>query len=361
MTAAWVLALAFLIPQLVVLLVNVAAFPRLRPAPADAAARARTSLLVPARDEASTLPRTLPALLAQGAGEVLVLDDGSSDATPAVLASLAAQHPRLRVLTGRPLPAGWLGKAWACSQLAAEASGDVLVFTDADVEWRPGALDAVLDAMRRSGAGLLTAWPRQRTVTLPERLAVPQIDALLLGALPWPLVARLPQPSLSAANGQLMAWRRSAYASVGGHGAVRGDVLEDVALARRAKAVGLRLELLLGGPLLETRMYRSGSEVLVGFAKNVLAAAGGRRLALTGLVGLNLLAHTSSWPLALVDPRWLVVVALSLVLRLGVELKTRRAPVDALLQPLAPIALAVVAARAIAHRGAFVWKARRYP
>jgi len=360
MTAAWALALAFLGVQLVVLVVNAVSFPHLRRAPADRAQRRRTSLLVPARDEALNLPETLPALLAQGAGEVVVLDDGSSDATAAILAALAALHPELRVLTGRPLPAGWVGKNWACAQLASAARGEVLVFTDADVRWHPGALDAVLGVLQDAGADLVTAWPRQRTVGLAERIAVPQLDLLLLGGLPWPLVAALPHASLAAANGQLMAWRRDAYLRVGGHGSVRAELLEDMALARRAKGLGLRLALRLGAPLLETRMYRSWRDVLEGFGKNVLAAAGGRRAALAAVVGLNLLAHTLCWPLALLDPRWLAVGALSLGLRYLSERKAGREPRDTLLQALAPLALAVIAGRALTH-GGVVWKARRYP
>ncbi len=360
LTVGWVLALAFLGAQLVVLAVNAVSFPHLRPAPADRALRARTSLLVPARDEAINLPETLPALLAQGAGEVVVLDDGSTDGTAAILAAIAARHPELRVLTGLPLPAGWIGKSWACTQLAAAARGEVLVFTDADVHWRPGSLDAVLAVLREARADLVTAWPRQRTVGLGERVAVPQLDLLLLGALPWPLAAALPQASLAAANGQLMAWRRGAYARVGGHASVRTEVLEDMALARRAKGLGLRLSLRLGAPLLETRMYRSWQGVMEGFGKNVLAAVGGRRAALAALVGLNLLAHSLCWPLALLDARWLVVGALSLALRYGSERKAGRDPWDTPLQALAPLALALIAGRALTRSGV-VWKARRYP
>ncbi len=360
-TTAWWTAIAFLGAQLLVLAVNVVTFPRLSAAAGDATARRKVSVLVPARDEGANLPRTLPDLLAQGAGEVVVLDDGSSDATPAVLAVLSRRHPRLRVLTGRPLPAGWIGKSWACQQLADAARGEVLVFTDADVTWRPGALDAVLGALHRSGADLVTVWPRQRAVTLGERLSVPQLDTLLLGALPWPLVAASSHPSLAAANGQLMAWRRPAYDAVGGHRAVRGDVLEDMALARAAKARGLRLALRLGAPWLETRMYRSWHEAVEGFGKNVLAATGGRRGALVGVVAVNLVAHTLCWPLAWFDPRWLVVAGLSLALRLGAESKAGRAPLDTVLQPLAPLALGWIAWHALTRRGGVVWKARRYP
>jgi glycosyltransferase involved in cell wall biosynthesis len=104
---------------------------------------------VPARDEAAVLSETLPTWLAQGADELCVLDDGSTDATPRLLAAAAG----VRVLRGAPLPPGWTGKNWACHQLGEAATGDVLVFTDADVSWRPGALDRVVDELVATGPG----------------------------------------------------------------------------------------------------------------------------------------------------------------------------------------------------------------
>lgn len=359
--AFWLVA-AFLTAQAAVLLLNLVAFPVLgaRAGTAEAALgrrRARVSLLVPARNEAETLPMTLPTFLAQGADEVLVLDDGSSDATPAILAAADG----LRVLAGAPLPPGWSGKNWACHQLAGAASGEVLVFTDADVAWRPGALDRVVAELEATGAGLLTAWPRQHCVTLGERLVVPLVDLLLLANLPHPLVRALPFASLAGANGQLMAWRRDAYELVGGHAALPGEVLEDVRLAHRAKRLGVPLTLRLGGPWLETRMYRGWGEVVAGFGKNVLAAAGGSPTALVGVWLLNLMAFTLPWLLAWWDPRWWALAGAGVLLRLASNAKAGRATWEALLQPLGPIALTAIVTRALARGGGYAWKGRSYP
>jgi len=360
--AAFWLVAGFLAAQAGVLLLNLVAFPLLgaRTGRADAAhgrPRPRVSLLVPARNEAETLPTTLPTLLAQGADEVLVLDDGSSDATPAILAAAEG----LRVLAGAPLPPGWSGKNWACHQLARAATGEVLVFTDADVAWRPGALDRVVAELDATGAGLLSAWPRQRCITLGERLVVPLVDLLLLANLPHPLVRALPFASLAGANGQLMAWRREAYELVGGHAALPGEVLEDVRLAQRAKRLGVPLTLRLGGPWLETRMYRGWGEVVAGFGKNVLAAAGGSRTALVGLWLLNLTAYTLPWLLAWWDPRWWALAGGGLLLRLASNAKAGRATWEALLQPFGPIALTAIVVRALARGGGYAWKGRSYP
>jgi hypothetical protein len=343
-----------------VALVNAAAFPALARAGRRArGARPTVSLLVPARDERATLPTTVPGWLAQGADEVLVLDDDSSDGTGAYLAAAAAGAPTLRVLPGQPLPAGWSGKNWACHQLARAARGEVLVFTDADVRWEPGALDAVLAARAALGADLLTCWPKQRCHTLGERLLVPLVDLLLLSTLPAPL-ARLRWPaSATGANGQLMAWTRDAYRRYGGHAAVRAEVLEDVRLAQRVKAAGGTVGLTLGRDLVSTRMYHGYRAAVAGFAKNVLAAAG-TPTALIALWSLNLLTYTLAWPLALLDTRWWALAAAGVGLRALTNATAGRNPAEAVLQPLAPLALAPVVALAVARRGGYVWRGRRY-
>ncbi len=374
--AFWISAL-FVGVQLVVAVVNAVTFPRLAASsasmspsaaasaaasaasPGGAAAGPTVSLLIPARNEAATLPRTLSQLMAQGAHEVIFLDDASEDGTEAVLREAEARYATLRVVRGEELPSGWNGKNWACHQLAQAASGDVWVFTDADVDWRPGALDALMTGWRRDRPGLATVWPRQRTLSWAERIAVPQIDLILLGSLPYPLVRLAPFASLAAANGQVMAWSPAAYRASGGHAAVRGEVLEDVRLAQRAKAAGVRLSLALGGELVEARMYAGASDVVAGFAKNVVAAAGSVPI-LVGLTVLNVAAYLAAWPLALVDGRWAVVAVGGVAFRALVSAITQRPLWEAALQPAAPLALAFVVVRSLRHAGGYVWKGRTY-
>lgn len=358
MELIFAIALGFIGLQLVVLLSNLIAFPLLRPA---APIRPpKVSLLIPARNEAENLRETLSGFLAQGADEVIVLDDDSSDGTLALLTEAAAAAPALKVLRGAPLPAGWSGKNWACWQLAAAARGDVLIFTDADVYWQPGALAALLAFCERQRAEFVSVWPRQRTLSLLERLAVPVIDLILLGGLPYWGVRYLPFAALSAGNGQLMLWTRAAYDRVGGHAAFAGEVLEDVRMGQAAKRAGLRVALALGGGLLSTRMYRSAAALYEGFSKNVLAAAGYRAWLLIVLVGLSVLVHTLAWPLGLLEPRFWLVGALSLLQRLLTNLKTGRSLAEVPLQPLLSYPLVRIALRALVARGSYSWKGRRY-
>ena len=351
-------ALGFLLYKLGTLAVNALAFPVLRPRP-PLPAPPTVSLLVPARDEAHTLAHTLPRLLAQGAHEVLVLDDHSADDTARVAGALCAPVPGARVIAGEALPAGWHGKPWACMQLGRAATGEVLIFTDADVCWEPGTLNALLRRLEETNADLLTVWPRQETRTPGERLLAPLVDDVLLSILPAPLI-RLPFASMSAGNGQLMAFRRASYLRVGGHALVRAEVLEDVRFAARMKARGGRVALALGGGLMSVRMYRSylgPGGAVAGFAKSLHAVHGGSRLVMAG---------SWLWHFGVYTLPWLrghgLLMGLGLLERLLVNLKTGRTEsadlLEVLLTPITP--LAALPVYLLGGRRTYRWKGREY-
>lgn len=342
------LTLGFFAVKLATLAVNAFTFPRLRAAPPSLV---KASILVPARNEAHNLRQTLPSLLSQGALEVVVLDDGSSDGTAEVARQLGA-----RVLQGQPLPAGWVGKVWACQQLGEAAKGEVLIFTDADVTWHAGALDALLAELQRGGAGLQSVFPRQHNHTLGERLLTPQVDTTILTLLPAPLLD-IPDPSAAAANGQVMAFKRATYERLGGHRCVQGELLEDVLFSRRVKEAGEQLGLALGGDCISVRMYRSYPESVRGFAKSILPMHGGVR----GLLLANIVAQTVFYTLPLLQ-RQKGLVALALAEALGVRLLTGRTrPSDlaeVALTPLVPLLYWPVLWRA--WRKEAEWKGRCY-
>ncbi|MFN3763638.1 MAG: glycosyltransferase, partial [Anaerolineae bacterium] len=204
------------------------------------------SVLVPARNEARNIRRCLESLLAQDYPlmEVLVLDDGSTDETPEIVAEMARRDPRLRLIPGQPLPAGWMGKNFACHQLSQEARGEWLLFTDADTVHHPQTLSWALTAARENRADLVTLVPRAVTHTFGEQLLLPIIPFGVLGCFPLALGARLGIPALSMAIGTFLLFRREAYERIGGHAAVRGEIAEDVVLARRVRRHGGRVVLL---------------------------------------------------------------------------------------------------------------------
>ena len=212
-----------------------------RRAPAPLADPPSVSILIPARNEAAQIEGAVRAACAQTAPavEVVVLDDGSTDGTGAILERLRAELPRLRVVAGTPLPPGWTGKMWACWQLAhAHARSEWFLFVDADVRLSPEAAARGLAAARAESAEFLSAFPRQITVRAGEALLVPLIHLVQLAYLPMALVRRLPMPSLSAGCGQFVLVRRAAYLAAGGHRAIRDTLHDGVMLARRMKAAG---------------------------------------------------------------------------------------------------------------------------
>lgn len=346
--------------KLVGLTINAVAFPVLPSRPRTGKAEGvDVSLLVPARDEATRLPETLPGFLAQWVDEILVLDDGSSDETAAIVSAAAARDPRLRLITGQPAPSGWVGKNWACQQLARAARGDRLVFCDADVHLAPGAVGAVAAEMDRQCAAVLSVFPRQLTGSLGERLTVPLIDEVLLAFLPYPLL-RLPIRAAACANGQLMAFDRAGYERIGGHASVAGELVEDLALARRVRRFGLRLGLALGGDVVQARLYRGYGEAVRGFAKSLRGAHFGSRALLLANLAAHVVVYTVPWLRWNSGPAWRIAAVAGLVERALVNAKTGRGQYGEL--ALVPVvAPAVVPAVAAAMRRRVWWKGREYP
>jgi len=257
-------------------LVPFATIPRLannRPNLSDATPLAgpRVSLIIPARNEAGTIETVVRSVLASTYRpfELLVVDDRSTDATAAIIGRLAAEDDRVRLIRGEPLPPGWFGKPWACLQGYRVATGELLLFTDADTDHRPGLLALAVGALHAERAELLTVAPRQRCETFWERIVMPQIW-LLLGIRYHPgRVNSARRERDVIANGQFILVLRTAYESVGTHAAVRHEVAEDLALAQAFYRAGRKLHFAFAERLMETRMYRSLGEMIEGWSKNV--------------------------------------------------------------------------------------------
>ncbi len=215
--------------------------------------------------------------------DVVVLDDASSDGTPAIAAQAGAQ-----VVPGAALPPGWLGKPWACAQLAAATDADVLVFVDADVRLAPGAVPAAVALLLTAGLDIVCPFPRQLAVTPAERLVQPLLQWSWLTTLPLRRAERSPRPSLTAACGQFLVVRRAALERAGGFAAVRAAVFDDLALVRAVKASGGRGGVVDGTALATCRMYASWPELRDGYGKSLWAAFGSPPAAVTVLAGLTL-------------------------------------------------------------------------
>jgi chlorobactene glucosyltransferase len=246
----------------------------------------RVSILVPARNESDQIEGCVRSLLNQDYPnfEVLVLDDHSQDSTFQILANLVAGQEksgcpaRLRLLKGLPLPPGWMGKNWACQQLGEAASGDYLLFTDADTRHQRNALIETIKMAQESRCDLLTALPYQEVRTWGEKLTVPTLYWSLFAFFPLWLAYRIPLPFLATGIGQFMLFRRTAYELAGGFSSVHDQGADDIALARRVKATGLRWRLVDGGELLSCRMYPGFSEAFAGLSRSFFPVFGYRVL-----------------------------------------------------------------------------------
>ncbi len=336
----------------------------------DTESRGRVSVLIPARNEEATIEACVAAALAgpRCVDEVIVYDDASTDATPDILARLQRQHPRLRVVEGEGLPAGWVGKPHACYQLSRHATGDVLLFVDADTTLTPDGITRLLALLEDSG--LVTAFPRQQTVSLAEQLLMPLLCLTYTAWLPLALIPRTASPQILAANGQVLAVRREALEALGGFASVRGEVVDDMALCRQAKRSGVRVCFADGFHIATCRMYASASEIWSGFSKNLYEGLGESMPGLLAVVALYLVTMVLPFlalPLSmLVDPAWAapaaVGVGLNLLTRAMLAVRYGHTALSVLLHPLAVLGLIAIAINSArwSRMGAIQWRGRTY-
>ncbi|MGK5171363.1 glycosyltransferase family 2 protein [Geodermatophilus sp. CPCC 205761] len=239
--------------------------------------RRPVTVVVPVRDEEAQVSGCLTAVLAQqGVPDlsVVVVDDGSTDGTAAAVR--AVDDPRVRLVAAGDPPPGWLGKPHACARGAAGGADDgVLVFVDADVRLFPDAVAGAVAVLEAHRLDLVSPWPRPLTGTPAERLVQPLGPWLWVTTLPVRVAERSPRPSLTAANGQFLVVTRAAYAAAGGHAAVRGEVIEDVALARAVKRAGGRAVPVDGSRLAACRMYEGWPALRAGYTKSLWGSVGG--------------------------------------------------------------------------------------
>jgi hypothetical protein len=274
----------------------------------------RVSVVVPMRNEVERIPLLLASLLGQTRrpDQVIVVDDASEDGS----AEAVRAFPEVELLTAGPVPTGWTGKSWACATGARRARGEVLVFLDADVVLGEEALDQILATWSADG-GLVSVQPHHRTQRPFESASlmfnVIAVMGLGIGSL-------VPPRHEWGAAGPCLATSRADYDRVGGHGAVAGDVAEDLALARAYREVGLPIRCFGGGRQIGFRMYRNPRDLFQGWAKNV--ATGARRTPLVRAFGVAIWvsALISMLLVVLSPPGWLAfgLVYAAASLQLGV-------------------------------------------
>ncbi|HJY86854.1 MAG TPA: glycosyltransferase [Candidatus Acidoferrales bacterium] len=326
------------------------------------------SAIVPARNEEATIARAVESLAGQPEiAEIIVINDQSTDRTARILQALAASVPNLRVLETQPLPAGWVGKNYALALGALQAAGDWLLFTDADAVHLPGSAARALADAAAAGAALVSYSPEQEMKTWWERALVPFVYCRLAQRFSFAEVSDSHSPA-AAANGQYLLIRRDAYQAIGGHASVRGEVLEDVALAERVKQAGYPISFAPGQGIARVRMYRSFAQMWQGWTKNLYPLAGGS----AANVRRELFSVVPWVPVALLlaGPVHRLLPWLGLLLLAGrhaayaAMLRRNQFPVSCVLYYLPAVLLyssALLVSAWQYARGAVVWKGRVYP
>jgi chlorobactene glucosyltransferase len=314
------------------------------------------SIVVPARNEAGRIPALLDSLghLRYPEREVVVVDDGSSDGTGEIAARAGARVIRV------PGPrTGWTGKSFACFTGAEATSGDWLLFTDADTVHRPESLGRALALASDRHAGLVSLLARQHCRTFWERLLLPYAYALYFAGAD-------PAASGGVANGQYLLFRRDDYERIGGHKAVRSSLIEDVALARRCRRLGVHVVLARGERDLDVHMYDDLRSLWEGFGKNAFRFVA----ALDGTGGFWTVSAAVTYGMALpaafrsrsVPMRMALAVAPTFGLLRWERLFGVSAGF-AFLYPLAAATFQLIALDSIRRSllpGGTVWKGRRY-
>ncbi len=261
----------FLILRFTVTLFNFISNPKLTHSPRTY--HHLVSVLIPARNEVANILTLLESLENQDYQnlEVIVLDDGSDDGTYSLVSEFCEKHKRFKVIKGKPLAKGWLGKNYACHQLSEQANGKYLLFLDADEIVRDGLINNSLFRMDIGNLNLLSLFTNQITRSFGEKSVVPLMYFLLLNLLPLRLVKLSKNPSFAAASGQFMLFDAQTYKKFQWHKLVKGKVVEDIEIMKAVKQSKLKGEALLANGYIYCRMYQNYNECMKGFSKNTLA------------------------------------------------------------------------------------------
>jgi glycosyltransferase involved in cell wall biosynthesis len=335
------------------------------------------SAIIPARNEEASVARAVESVAAQPEiAEVIVVNDQSTDRTAAILAELVTRIAKLKIISIETLPPGWVGKNYAVAVAAAAAQGDWLLFTDADTYHMFGSTRRALNDAVDRNAVLVSYSPEQELDSFWERALIPFVYCRLAAKFSYAQVNDPTRPE-AAANGQFLMVLRDAYEHVGGHTAVAGEILEDVALARRMKQSGYGIYFTAPMGIVRTRMYRSFRAMWQGWTKNLYPLIGGNPIAL--LIELSevlpwleagLLVFVWSmllrkrpealWFLAL----FLLIALAGRSLRYGADLYKNLYPFSLIQYQVPGVCLytaALIASWWQNTRGAVVWKGRSYP
>jgi cellulose synthase/poly-beta-1,6-N-acetylglucosamine synthase-like glycosyltransferase len=328
------------------------------------------SVVIPARNEELHLAEALQSVLALDYPriDVLVVDDRSTDATPRILADLSRRHPRLRTLSVTDLPAGWMGKNHALALGSGRTTGDLLLFTDADVVLAPDALRRAVAILEADALDHLAVAPRIVARSFPLRCMVATFGLYFtLFARPWRVAVAGTRESIGIGAFNLV--RRRTYDAIGTHARVRMAPDDDLQLGRAIKHDGHRQALALSGGLVQVEWYASVRELVAGLMKNAFAGLDYRVSAVAGAVIALLTINV--WPFVALGVvsglAWWLNLSVTLAAVALFVLHTRMYGArgeEVVLYPLATLLFCWILVRAAwmaLWTGGIEWRGRHYP
>ena len=232
------------------------------------------SILVPARNDEGNIKQCLQSLVDQNyeALEILVLDDRSTDKTAKIIKDVSSSSAKIKFLEGTPLPKGWVGKNWACHQLSKQATGELILFIDADTILSQGSVLAAVTAHQKKDVDLLTIIPHRTASCLTERLMFPLMDWALFCWIPMKLAHKIQTPHLSATFGQFMLFNSASYRKIGGHEKIFDNPLDDFALGRLIMKRGLTWALIGGSTDISVLPYKGNVAAFKAVSRSVFPA-----------------------------------------------------------------------------------------
>lgn len=249
------------------------------------------SVLIPARNEEKNIRQCTESILKQDYPrfEVIVLDDNSEDSTMKILSELSLKYDNLKVTKGMELPEGWSGKNFACHQLFKQSGGDYLLFTDADTVHRNDSLKKAVTRSISRNADLYSLIPDLTLKTFSEKFIMPGLHFTAFTLLPYYLAENYSNPAFAMGSGPFMLFKRESYEKIGGHEAVKKELVEDVKLAKNIKKHRLKVVVNKGLDVLSCRMYDSFGDIWNGFSKNIFPGMNYSTVMLFSVFGFYLL------------------------------------------------------------------------
>lgn len=334
------------------------------------------SIMVPARNEAENIKMCISSLTKQDYPniEILVLDDNSNDDTSQIIKRISEKDDRVKLFTGKPLKEGWIGKSYACHQLAKHAKGKYFIFTDADTLHFKNAVSSSIGCLIKNKLDALSAIPKQIMVSIHERLVVTWVHFGILSLLPLVMVKKSKYPLFCTANGQFMLFRRNVYKKIGGHRSIKTKILEDIHISKQVKRHGYKFMIFDGSKNIYCRMYRDFRGLVKGFSKFMFAAFDFKVFNITvaiSFVSVLFLFPFILLPLGILLFNWpdliinltIIQILIVLTMRIILSIRLRNRILDTIFHPVSMVYIILLCINSVLQskfgEGAY-WKDRSY-